>query len=293
MDTYYLGGLPARPGIDAEGFVYHIDLLGGDVVILDPDDWSAPYNTIPAVAPGVSRAMEVSADGQNVYIQRSGGGILHYTGNVDDGFTIADTLIKNIPMQGIVQWDPAGLLWACQREEDPPFKCLVLDPDQDYAIIDSTSIINWAATEKTDTTSQGNYAQPYYLRCPRDAAFNVDGTKMYYADMYGYTIKEWTYNPTSIGELSKEVPGTFTLYHNYPNPFNPATVIPFDLHKPAHVKLKVYDALGREIGTFIDGNMKAGSHKYEFDGSNLASGTYYFKITVDTKVATGRMMLVK
>jgi hypothetical protein len=292
MAKYVVGGAPARPACDAEGFTYHCDLFGGSVVILDPDDWTAPYNTITDVAAGVNRGMEVSPDGQNVYVQRSGGGILHYTGNVDDGFTISDTLIKNIPMQGVVQWDPAGLLWAGQREEDAPFTFWALDPDQDYAIVDSITFTNWAATAKTDTTT-GGYPQPSYLRAPRDAAFSADGNTFYFADYYGYTLKEFKKTAASIGDVSRDVPGTFKLYHNYPNPFNPTTVIPFDLNKQAHVKLKVYDALGREIGTYIDGQMKAGSHNFEFDGSNLASGTYYFKITVDTKVATGKMMLLK
>jgi hypothetical protein len=86
---------------------------------------------------------------------------------------------------------------------------------------------------------------------------------------------------------------TFDLKQNYPNPFNPTTTISFDLPEQAQVKLTVYDALGRLVGTFIDTQMKAGNHKYLFDGSNLASGTYYYKITVDTRVATGKMMLIK
>jgi len=86
---------------------------------------------------------------------------------------------------------------------------------------------------------------------------------------------------------------TFDLKQNYPNPFNPTTTISFDLPKQAQVKLKVYDALGRLVGTFIDTQMKAGNHKYLFDGSNLASGTYYYKMTVDTRVVTGKMMLIK
>jgi len=292
IDVADVGGNTARPACDAEGFTYHIDLLGGDVKIYDPDDWTSPYNTIPAVAPGVCRAMEVSPDGQNVYVQRSGGGILHYTGNVDDGFTIADTLIKTIPMQGVVAWDPAGLLWAAQREEDPPFKVLALDPDQDYAIVDSTTFTMWAATAKTDTTP-GNYPEPWYLRAVRDAAFADDGNTLYLADYYGYTLKKFTAVVNSIDPVERQIPGSFTLYHNYPNPFNPSTTISFDLPKQSHVKLKVYDALGRLVGTFIDTQMKAGNHKYLFDGSNLASGTYYYKITVDTRVATGKMMLIK
>jgi len=85
----------------------------------------------------------------------------------------------------------------------------------------------------------------------------------------------------------------FYLAQNYPNPFNPTTTISFEIAKPSHVKLKVYDSLGRLVGTYIDAEMKAGSHQYLFDGSYLASGTYYYRITADTWVATGKMMLLK
>ena len=284
----------ARPACDAEGFVYHVGLFGGVVTILDPDDWSTPYNTIPAedVVTGVTRGMEVSPDGKNVFIQKSGGGILHFTGNVDDGFTIADTLIKDIPMQGLVQWDPAGLLWAGQREEEGPFIFWALDPDQDYAVVDSVSFTLWAATTKEDTTT-GGYAQPWYLRAPRDAAFTPDGNTFYFADYYSFALKQFKKTAASIDKVNREIPGTFTLYNNYPNPFNPTTIIPFELHKKAMVELRVYDSLGRTVGTFINEELNPGSHEYEFDASSLASGTYYFKLTVDTKVATGKMVLVK
>ena len=296
MAKYPLGTNAATPACDADGFTYHAGLFGGTVIIMDPDDWSSPYNTIPDVAPGVSRGMEVSPDGKHVFVERSGGGVLHYysADGVDGTYAIADTILKTRAMQGFVAWDPRGILWFGQHEEAPPAVVWGLDPDQDFAVVDSVSFTVWIPGVMTDTTSR-NYPQPQYIRAVRDAAFNADGSSMYLADYYGFTLKEFELVPNvnSIGGISKEVPGSFTLYNNYPNPFNPSTIIPFDLPQSAHVKLKVYDALGREVGIFIDGQMDAGSHQYEFNGANLATGTYYFKLTVDTKVATGRMMLIK
>jgi streptogramin lyase len=294
MDTYPIGGAPARPACDASGYVFHIDLFGGTCTILDPADWSAPYNTIENVSTSVSRGMEVSPDGMHAFFLTSANGLLHYysADGVDGTYALEDTLLKGYGLQGFVQWDPAGLVWAGQREEDAPYKAWALDPAQDFAVVDSSTFTYFAATDKSDTTS-GGYAQPQYLRAPRDAAFNASGDKFYFADFYSYTIKEFSKVSAIPGELNKDIPGTFTLYNNYPNPFNPTTIIPFDLHKPANVKLVVFDALGRKVGTYLDQPMTAGSHQFEFDGSNLSSGTYYYKITVDTKVATGRMLLVK
>jgi len=223
----------------------------------------------------------------------------HSADGVDGTYALVDTIMAQYDsmtfITNLAQWHPSGLLWMGSYDDAAPRKMFAVDPDQGYALVDSLNEIEFVGDNLADTTIYG-YNQPWYMRVVRDAEFSADGNFLYTADYYSYSVKRWRFvDPTSIqpGEDSKVVPGTFTLHHNYPNPFNPTTVIPFDLHKNAHVRLKVYDALGREIGTFIDSNMKAGSHNFEFDGSNLASGTYYFKITVDTKVATGRMMLIK
>ena len=293
VDSYDTGTNLVHPACDARGFTYYTGIFGGTIVILDPNDWSMTYNTIPDVKPGVSRGLEVSPDGKNVYVLSSGGGILHYYSDigVDGNYALIDTIQKSIPTQGFVVWDPKGILWFGQKEEDPPYVVWGLDPDQDYAVIDSLSFIMWAATDKSDITS-GGYAQPYYFRTVRDAAFTPNGEYLYIADFYGYTLKRYV-NLSCCDGVPQITLRSFTLYENYPNPFNQTTIIPFDLAHPAHIKMKVYDALGREVGTFIDGQMDAGSHQFEFNGANLASGTYYFKLTMDTEVATGRMMLIK
>ncbi len=291
-----------RHGVDAEGFVYAMDgVFATTVSVLDPSDFST-YNTITGINASVTRGLEVSPDGKNVYICAWNGGVHRYysADGVDGTYALMDTSMAQYDsmtfITNLAQWHPSGLLWMGSYDDIAPRRMFAVDPDQDYALVDSLLEIEfWGNTDLTDTTS-GGYNAPSYMRAVRDAEFSPDGKYLYTADFYSYSVKRWAFVPaTSIqpGEDSKVVPGTFTLYHNYPNPFNPTTVIPFDLHKQAHVRLKVYDAVGREIGTFIDGIMKAGSHNYEFDGSNLASGTYYFKITVDTKVATGRMTLVK
>lgn len=300
---YNTGGSNGRMGVDAEGFVFQMDGVFASVVnILDPDDWSSPYNTITIVPAGVTRGGEVSPDGKDYFICSSGGGVVRYHSDdgVDGTYAVADTLYAQYDSMKLntntAVWHPSGLLWIGSYDDVNPAVIFAVDPDQGYAIVDSLhEFVYWSTTDFSDTTT-GGYHQPNYLRVIRDSQFSSDGNFWYAADYYSYSIKKWKYiDPTGIrpGDDSKVVPGTFTLHHNYPNPFNPTTIIPFDLHKQAHVKLKVYDSLGREIGVFINQEMKQGSHKFEFDGSNLATGTYYFKLTVDTKVATGKMMLIK
>ena len=78
------------------------------------------------------------------------------------------------------------------------------------------------------------------------------------------------------------LPDEFILYQNYPNPFNPSTKITFGLAADSKVNLKVFDVLGQEVMTLINNDLTAGSHHVDFDGSNLKSGVYFYKI-----VATG------
>ncbi len=83
------------------------------------------------------------------------------------------------------------------------------------------------------------------------------------------------------------------LEDNYPNPFNPSTVIRFSLPAAGAVTLKVYDMAGREVATLADRFFEAGSQSVAFDGSSLASGVYYYSIRTKDHIATRTMLLVK
>ncbi len=92
---------------------------------------------------------------------------------------------------------------------------------------------------------------------------------------------------------SSELPGSFSLQQNYPNPFNPATTIRYSLAKTERVKLAVYDLHGRQIRVLIDEKQNAGAHAIAFDGRNLASGLYFYRLEAGTFVDEKRMLFVK
>jgi hypothetical protein len=98
---------------------------------------------------------------------------------------------------------------------------------------------------------------------------------------------------TNLEQQGTEVPKVFSLYQNYPNPFNPATTIKFDLPKSAETRLVVYDILGREVAKLVDKKLNAGRYSVVWDGSNLASGTYLFKLTAGDFEDVKKMILVK
>ncbi len=89
------------------------------------------------------------------------------------------------------------------------------------------------------------------------------------------------------------LPAAFLLQQNFPNPYNPATIIRYSLAKPEHVKLVVYDLLGRPVHVLIDRRLSAGSHEISFDGGNLASGVYFYRLEAGSFVDEKRMLLVK
>lgn len=99
--------------------------------------------------------------------------------------------------------------------------------------------------------------------------------------------------PVGITQISSVVPERFNLYNNYPNPFNPATIIKFDISKSQPVKLSVYDMLGKEVSILINQNLTPGSYSVDFNANSLSSGMYFYRIETAGYSQTKRMILVK
>jgi hypothetical protein len=98
---------------------------------------------------------------------------------------------------------------------------------------------------------------------------------------------------TGIGDEIGNIPRGPHLSQNYPNPFNAGTTIDFSVAAPGAIKLVVYDLLGREIETIIDGPVSSGNHSLAFDASRLSSGVYFYRLQTGETVLTKRMILLK
>jgi len=96
---------------------------------------------------------------------------------------------------------------------------------------------------------------------------------------------------TTIGET--DLPKEFALEQNYPNPFNPSTSIEFSLPNDVHVSLKVYDLLGQEVATLVNGLQTAGAHSVQWNASALPTGFYFYKIEAGKFTQTRKLMLMK
>ncbi|MFN0156673.1 MAG: phospholipase D-like domain-containing protein [Bacteroidota bacterium] len=96
-----------------------------------------------------------------------------------------------------------------------------------------------------------------------------------------------------VEEVGGEVPTAFSLSQNYPNPFNPSTVFNYQLATSNVVSLKVYDILGREVATLVDGKQNAGNYRVEFNAAGLSSGVYFYRLEAGSFVEQKKMILMK
>jgi hypothetical protein len=98
---------------------------------------------------------------------------------------------------------------------------------------------------------------------------------------------------TAVNDIGGNVLREFSLDQNYPNPFNPSTTISFSIPKAGYVTLKVYDILGQEIATLLDGFKAPQTYNLRFDGTGLASGVYFYKLTAPGFTQVKKMVLTK
>lgn len=152
---------------------------------------------------------------------------------------------------------------------------------------------HWA-TDETVTKSI-NYTVPEGI-VPDNCNINIFVYKVGTAISTDYNVQQALTFPmtssTGIGNSSSIV-SEYSLTQNYPNPFNPTTTINYTLPKDGNVSFKIYDMLGNEVGEYVNGFQKAGIYTVVFDGANLSSGIYYYKLETQGFSETKKMMLVK
>ncbi|MDH3268918.1 MAG: T9SS type A sorting domain-containing protein, partial [Ignavibacteria bacterium] len=114
---------------------------------------------------------------------------------------------------------------------------------------------------------------------------------------YTYRLKQMdfdgSFSYSDEVEIDIDQPDVFYLGQNYPNPFNPSTVIKYSVPADGNVSLKVYDILGNEVSTLVDEFKQAGTFDVSFDGANLSSGVYYYRLTAGEMTTTKKLMITK
>jgi ligand-binding sensor domain-containing protein len=136
---------------------------------------------------------------------------------------------------------------------------------------------------------------------PNYSEFSVDSNNNIFGLSTRYGLLKTEFNPTSV-EDNLLIPENYTLLQNYPNPFNPATTISYQLPAGGHVKLKIYDLLGREVAILVDEYKQAGTHNCEWrtlpagrqvENGELTSGIYFYTLKAGNYISTKKMVLLK
>ncbi len=100
-------------------------------------------------------------------------------------------------------------------------------------------------------------------------------------------------DPLSVDDVELETPREIELAQNFPNPFNPTTVIGYRISEIGRARLTIYDLLGREVAVLVDGVQAEGMHSVTFNASGLSSGMYLYKLEAGGHVITKKLMLMK
>jgi len=129
---------------------------------------------------------------------------------------------------------------------------------------------------------------------PTKSSYTFSPTSQAYSNVTSNLSNDYVgIEPVSVGQISQVIPNHFALSQNHPNPFNPSTIITYDLPKEGMVTIKIYDLLGREVKTLVDEYKSAGSYSVAFDARNLTSGTYFYRLTSGDFTEIKKLILMK
>jgi len=298
----------ASCAVDDAGELFLVPVISGPGPIAITSDFSAPIEVVDTSAyGGVARDIAVSGDGNDVFVPYFAGApgspcVYHYHSDVGTlgAYSFADTLFKGLSVESCA-WQPVtGWLWlsAGGTATAPstagagysPFTWYAFDMSNPSAPVMKDSLkwnlaANGISADSAMTTA---------IDC-RGIAFSPTGDTAYVA-IFNSNInccQMFTGTVTAVHDPAHG-PSTYALSQNYPNPFNPSTKIEFTLKSNVKVSLKVYDILGREVATLVDGRLASGDHSVTFNANNLASGVYLYSLaTSDGFRLTRKMILMK
>lgn len=289
---------PNRVAVTEDGFVVVSFVFGASpILILDPnDDWNI-LNTVTTNKFGISRTVEVSADGTQIFNPQTepieaGGAPGHIqvleSSSVFDEYSVGNPLIdgamvgaiSRYPNSEILYFSGGGIGGAADATEPLYSNTYYGFSLNSRQIIDEFS---W------------NYGEATTYQVPRSIAFSHDGLTAYVGSFNNgpLSLQKFTRSePVSI-ERGGEIASGFALEQNYPNPFNPTTTISYTLGDAGMTTIRVYDMLGRVVATLVNQEMPAGTHNVNFNAANLGSGIYLYELTSGNVRLTNKMTLVK
>ena len=133
----------------------------------------------------------------------------------------------------------------------------------------------------------------FYFTEGRAQSVFVVGDLAYVSAGQEYGIYDCSHAAGIIDRLTESTPQQLSLEPNYPNPFNSSTTIKYSIAKTSKVDLKVFDVTGREVAKLVDFHQNPGTYSFRFDGTSLATGTYFVRLQADDFSQTRKIVLMK
>ena len=218
-----------------------------------------------------------------------------YQSNITDGALSTIAIAPNGYIyatnirEGIIRSTNNGQTWTKKRTDTGWQDIYPINIDKKGVIYASGSGSKlYSSTNNGDTWV--DIVDNLKLTSVRDIIFDKDGQMFLATDE-----SVWRSNPLWTGNIKEEQPviSNYSLSQNYPNPFNPVTTIKYSIKDAGFVKLQIYDILGREIKTLVNEEKPVGEYEVKFNGSNLASGVYFYKLTAGPFTQIRKMQLLK
>jgi hypothetical protein len=293
---------------DADGVIVGLGIVGGgDFLASD----TGQYIILPADKININTYSEISLE---VWFTPSAGKnttfhMLCYFGNSTAGAGNDGYFIQPARLQ-----DSCRTAISCGEEALPytvetAVETAEIDDDQMHHIVSTLSAteigmyvdgIPIGVATLSSTNSIANLSNNYAWLCK--GGYTSDPTwvgKIHEFNIYNkvLTADEVTFQfargPATVTSVSDNTSSPFLLSQNYPNPFNLSTKITYSVDQPCHVKLSVYNVMGQEVVTLVNKAMNAGSHSVTFNGQDLSSGIYFYRMQINDRIITKPMMLTK
>jgi dienelactone hydrolase len=187
-------------------------------------------------------------------------------------------------VQGVISnWGAIGDT-AWMKKGDPPVYCVHGTSDSTiyYTLVPAYGPFRFSSKYIIMAAQQKGIASGLRLFLNAGHELNNDTTRQDSAisDFSAWLSTILKATTVSVQEEPSLLPTSIALYQNYPNPFNPTTTIAYELPEQAGVSLKVYNALDEEVMTLVTGEQTAGRHTVELNGQTLASGVYFYRLSV-------------
>lgn len=287
------------PGVDSLDEVFIATVFPGNPIKIFDGSTSpemASLGNAADTAYDFGRSINVSKDGNDVYNTRYSGfsNRLHSNAGSFGPYVVADTLGMVIAADTVQKkmaiesscWNPKdGFIYLASGGQT---KSVGFSDEVYYAYDPVTKTFK-------DSIAWNQTVSPGDAR-PRALAFSVTGDTAWIGQFGSgglQSLQMFVRKLVSVEPVETGIPSGYTLSQNYPNPFNPTTEIQFSIVKGGFTTLKVYDMLGKEVATLVNEHLNPGTFKSTLNGTNLASGTYLYRLISGTTVITKKMMLLK